>query len=161
MLLIADRDVAGARAALDKAVALNSSSALALGRRALVLAMAGDAALAIEDALRALRLSPLDPASYLPQIAIAIARIGQREYGEALIWAHRAMAENPRYPIGYAFAIVAECARGDTAEAARVVERLAGVLPGLTPTMLAELFDVFPDPLRTNSLAVLKRAGLI
>jgi len=161
MLLVADQDVAGARAALDKAVALNSNSALALGRRALVLAMLGDAEPAIEDAKRALRLSPLDPTSYLPQIAIAVAHIRRREYREALVWAHNAIAVNPRYPISYAFLIVAECARGNTAEAARVMNRLAGILPGFTPAMLGTLFDVFTDPLRSNSLAILRHAGLI
>jgi len=161
MLLIADQDVAGARAALDKAVALNSNSALALGRRALVLAMVGDAEPAMEDAQRALRLSPLDSTSYLPQIAIAIAHIGRREYREALVWAHKAIAVNPRYPISYAFAIVAECASGRAAEAGGEVDRLAGILPGLTPAMLGKLFDVFPDPLRSDSLAILRQAGLL
>jgi adenylate cyclase len=161
MLLIADHDIVGARTALDKAVALNSNSALALARRALVLAAIGEAEPAMEDARRALRLSPLDPASYLPQIAIAIAHIGRREYREALGWANQAIAVNPRYPMGYAFSIVAECGRGHLAEAARGVERLAGVLPGFTPTMLGTLFDVFPDPLRSSSVALLREAGLV
>ena len=161
MLLIADQDVAGARAALDKAVALNVNSALALGRRALVLAMVGEAEPAMEDARRALRLSPLDPSSYLPQMAIAIAHLGRREHAEALVWAHKAIAVNPRYPVSYAFAIVAECARGDTGAARREVDRLAGILPGLTPEVLAKLFDAFPDPLRSDSLAILRQAGLV
>jgi TolB-like protein len=161
MLLIADQDVDGARAALDKAVALNSSSAPALGRRALVLAVVGEAEPAMADARRALRLSPLDPASYVPLIAISIAHLGRREYADALLWAHRAIAVNPRYPISYAFAIVAECARGNTAEAGRVATRLAGILPGFTPAMLCKILDVFPDPLRSTSLAILRDAGLI
>ena len=161
MLLVADHDLAGARAALDKAVALNSSSALAFGRRALVLAMVGEDEPAIDDAQRALRLSPLDPSSYLPQTAIAIAHIGRREYAEALVWAHKAIAVNPRYPISYLFSIVAECARGNTAEARRLVSRLASTQPGFTPAMLAKLLDVFRDPLRSDSLATLRRAGLI
>jgi adenylate cyclase len=161
MLLIADQDLAGAREALDKAVALNSNSALALGRRALVLAIVGDAGPAMEDAQRALRLSPLDPTSYLPQIAIAVAHIGRREYHEALVWAYKAIAVNPRYPISHAFAIVAECAIGHALEAGRLVDRLAGILPGFTPATIGKLFDVFPDPLRSDSLAILARAGLI
>jgi adenylate cyclase len=161
MLLIADQDVAGARAALDKAVALNANSALALGRRALVLAVVGDAEPAVVDAKHALRLSPLDPMSYLPLIAVAIAHIGRREYREALVWAHKAVAVNPRYPISYAFAIVAECASGHTAEARRELARLAGILPDFTPVMLGKLFDVFPDPLRSESLAIVRQAGLI
>jgi TolB-like protein/class 3 adenylate cyclase/Tfp pilus assembly protein PilF len=161
VLLIADQDVAGARAALDKAVELNSNSALAFGRRALVLAMVGDAERAMEDAKHALRLSPLDPGSYVPQIAIAVAHVARDEYDEARVWAHKAIAANPRYPISYAFLIVVECARGNTAEARSVLNRLAGILPGFTPAILSQLFDVFSDPLRSNSLAILRRAGLI
>jgi adenylate cyclase len=161
MLLIVDQDLAGARAALDKAVALNSNSALALGRRALVLAFAGDAEPAIDDAKRALRLSPLDPLSYLPLIAVAVAHIGRGAYREALVWTHKAIAVNPRYPISYAFAIVAECASGDLAGARRELARLAGILPDFTPVVLAKLFDVFPDPLRSSSLEIVRRAGLV
>jgi len=161
MLYVGELDVASARAALDKAIALNSNSALALGRRALVLAMVGDAEPAMEDAKRALRLSPLDPTSYLPHIAIAIAHIVRHEYREALVSAHQAMAVNPRYPLSYAFAAVAQCASGRPDQAAGEVERLAGILPGLTPALLARLFDVFLDPLRSTSLAILHQAGLI
>jgi adenylate cyclase len=161
MMLIADRDIAAARAALDKAVTLNANSAQALGRRAFVLALVGEAEAAIADATRALRLSPLDPTSYLPQVAIAIAHLGRRQYDEALVWAGKAIAVNPRYPFGYAFSIVAECARGKPAEATQLVARLAAILPHFTPAALATLFDVFPDPLRADSVAIVRAAGLI
>jgi TolB-like protein len=161
MVLIADRDLAAARAALDRAVVLNSNSAQALGRRAFVLAMVGDAEPAIADATRALRLSPLDPGSFLPQVAIAIAHLGRRQYDEAVAWAGKAIAVNPRYPFGYAFSIVAECARGNAAAAGRLASRLAAVLPTFTPAALATVFDVFPDPLRSDSVAIVRAAGLI
>jgi TolB-like protein len=161
VLLVAERDVDGARAALDKAVRLNSNCALALGRRALVLAMVGEAKPAIEDAKRSLRLSPLDPASYLPETALAVAHLILGEYDEALVWAHKAIAANPRYPLSFAFAIVAECQRGNHEEAALLVDRLSAVVPGFTPAVLASLYDVYSDPLRSTSLAVLERAGFI
>jgi tetratricopeptide (TPR) repeat protein len=161
VVLVADQDVGGARAALDKAVALNSNCALALGRRALVLAMVGEAEPAILDAKRSLRLSPLDPTSYLPETAIAVANVIRGDLDEALVWAHKAIAANPRYPISYAFAIVVECARGNLTEATRLVSRLSAVMPGFTPEMLGTLFDVFSDPLRSTSLAILRRAALI
>jgi len=162
VLLIAEQDVAGARAALDRAVALNPNSATAYGYRALVLAMAGEPEPAIENATRALRLSPLDPTNYLPQMALVIARIGLRQYDDAVAWAHKAIeCAPPRYPMSYAWLIVAECARGNAAEAERQVKRLAAILPGFEPRTLARLFDVFPEPLRSNSVAVLRDAGLV
>jgi TolB-like protein len=161
VLLVSERDVGGARAALDKAVALNSNCALAFGRRALVLAMLGEAEPAIDDAKRSLRLSPLDPARYLPETALAVAHVLRSEYDEALVCAHKAIAVNPRYPMGYAFAIVAECLRGNLDEAAQLVNRLSAVMPGFTPATLAALYDVYSDSLKATSLAVLRRAGFI
>ncbi|MBI4591035.1 MAG: hypothetical protein HY725_19585 [Candidatus Rokubacteria bacterium] len=162
LLLITEQDVAGARAALDRAVALNPNAATAYAYRALVLAMAGEPEPAIENATRALRLSPLDPTSYLPQMALVIARIGLRQYADAVAWAHKAIeSAPPRYPMSYAWLIVAECARGNVGEAERQVKRLAAILPGFEPGMLARLFDIFPEPLRSNSVVVLRDAGLV
>jgi TolB-like protein/class 3 adenylate cyclase len=129
MLLVAEQDVAGARAALDRAVALNPNSATAYGQRALVLAISGEPEPAIENATRALRLSPFDPIRYLPQMAVVIARIGLRQYDDAVAWAHKAIeSAPPRYPMSHAWLIVAECARGNAAEAERQVKRLAAIL---------------------------------
>ena len=161
LLLVADKDVAGARAALDKAVALNSNSAAAFTHRALVLAMTGEPSPAIEDAMRAMRLSPLDSTIYLPQMAMVIAGIELRRYDEAVLWGRKAIEVNPRYPMSYVWLIVAECARGNAAEAKRQIERLPEILPGFEPGTLASLFDVFPEPLRSNSVGVLRDAGLV
>jgi len=162
ILLVTAQDVPAARAALDRAAALNPNSATTLSYRALVLAMAGDHEAAINDAMQALRISPLDPASYQPQMAIVIARIGQGDYEDAVRWAHKAVEGAPaRYPMSYAWLIVAECARGNVSEAKRQAQRLAAILPDDDPVRLARLFDVFPDPLRSTSIATLQRAGLI
>jgi TolB-like protein/Tfp pilus assembly protein PilF len=162
VLLVADQDITRARAALDRAVALNPNSATAYGYRALVLAGSGEPGPAIEDATRALRLSPFDPTRYLPQMAMVVARIGLRQYDDAVAWAHKALESAPAgYPMSYAWLIVAECGRGNAAEAERQVRRLAEILPGFEPGMLARLFDVFPDPLRSNTVAVLRHVGLV
>ena len=68
---------------------LYPNQAAAFAYRALVLAMAGEPEPAIEDATRALRLSPLDPANYQPQMALVIAYIWLGQYPEAVAWAHR------------------------------------------------------------------------
>jgi adenylate cyclase len=161
-LLVTQQDASVARTALDRAVALNPNSATAYGYRALVLAMSGEHEPAIEDATRALRLSPFDPTRYLPQMAVVIAHIGMHEYDDAVAWAHKAIESAPsRYPMSYAWLIVAECARGNVAEAERQVRRLAEILPGFGPGTLASLFDIFPEPLRSNSVAPLRAAGLV
>jgi adenylate cyclase len=162
VLLITEQDVTGARIALDRAVALNPNSATAYAYRALVHAVSGEPASAIEDATRALRLSPFDPTRYIPQMALVIAYIGLRRYDEAVAWAHEAIeSAPPLYPMSYAWLIVAECARGNPAEAGRYLKRLIGTLPGFEPGSLASLFDMFPEPLRSNSVALLRDAGLV
>jgi len=161
MLLIADKDVAGARAALDTAVVLNPNSAAAFTYRALVSALAGESQSAIHDANRALRLSPLDPLSYLPHMAILIASLWLREYDDAIASGHKAIELAPRYPMGYAWVIVAECERGNTAEAERQARRLAEILPGFAPAMLAKLFEIFPDPVMVKCLSTLRATGMI
>jgi adenylate cyclase len=161
MLMIADKDVTGARAALDTAVALNPNSATAFTYRALVLAIAGEPEAAIDDAYCALRLSPLDPLSYLPHMAILIAHLWRREYDDAIAAGHKAIDLAPRYPMGYAWVIVAECERGNAAEAERQTRRLAEVLPGFTPPMLVKLFEIFPDPVTAKCLSALRAAGVI
>ena len=158
ILLMTAQDVAGARTAVDRAVLLNPNSATTLSYRSLVLAMTDDHEAAVVDALRALRLSPLDPASYQPQMAIVIARIGEGNYEDAVRWAHKAIeGAPPRYPMGYAWLIVAECCRGNAAEARRQARRLANILPDDDPARIASLFDVFPGKLRSASVAALQR----
>ena len=162
MLLLTAKDIGTARAALDKAVTLNPNQAAAYAYRSLVLAMAGEPEPAIEDANHALRLSPLDPTNYQPQMALVVAHIWLGQYPEAVAWAHTAIkGAPPRYPMSYAWLIVAECARGNTAEAERQVQRLAEILPDFEPGTLERLFDIFPEPLRSKSLAILRDAGLI
>jgi tetratricopeptide (TPR) repeat protein len=159
IVLLADQDIAAARAALDRAVALTPNSASAYGYRALVLSMVGEAGQAIEDANRALRLSPLDATNYQPQMALVIAHIVLARFDEAVAWAHKAIqSAPPRYPMSYAWLIVAECGRGNAAEAERQVKRLAEILPNFTGETLQKLFDIFPPALRTRALELMRGA---
>jgi hypothetical protein len=59
--------------------------------------------------------------------------------------------------MGYAWLIVAECCRGNAAEARRQAQRLANILPDGDPARIARLFDVFPGKLRSASVAALQR----
>lgn len=161
ILLMTAQDAAGARTAVDRAVALNPNSATTLGYRALVLSMIGEHRAAIADAEAALRRSPLDPTGYQPQMAIVIARIGLGDHDEAVRWAHRAIERAPpRYPMSHAWLVVAECARGNVAGARQAAQRLGELLPGDDPAQLERLFDVFPQPLRDDAVALLRQAGL-
>ena len=94
-------------------------------------------------------------------MAMLIAHLWRREYDEAVASGRKAVELAPRYPMSYAWLIVAECERGDTAEAERQVKRLAAILPGFTRVTLAKLFEIFPEAAASRCIAALRSAGLI
>jgi adenylate cyclase len=147
MVAIIGEDWAGARAALDKAVALNPNSATALMFRSNVLAMLGEAEAAIADAEKALRLSPLDPTSFLSQVAMAIAKLALGKNDEAASWAQKAIDINPRYPISRIMLMAAECRRGNRDEAEIQFRQLETIIPGFGSTTLARMCEVYPPEL--------------
>jgi adenylate cyclase len=161
MVAIIGQDWAGGRAALDKAVALNPNSAAALMFRSNVLAMLGEAQAAIADAEKALRLSPLDRTSYLPQMGMVIARLTLGENDEAASWARKAIEISPRYPISRLMLMVAECRRGNRAEAEIQLRQLEVIIPGFGPETLARMWEVFPPQLRHPALATLRSEGFL
>jgi TolB-like protein/class 3 adenylate cyclase len=160
-LLIVEKNIDGARAALDKAVALNRNSAIALAFRSMMLAMVDEPQAAIDDAMSALRLSPFDTLNYLPPIGIAIAQIYLNDYAEAATWAKKASEINSRYPMGYFWAIVAECGLGNRLEAEAQFDRLKQILPHLQPDDLPNVFNYFPKKLQDRISATLRGAGFI
>jgi tetratricopeptide (TPR) repeat protein len=161
VLLIVSQDAGAALIALKTAVALNPNSATALTYSSLVLAMTGEPAAAIDHALRALRLSPLDPLGYLPYMGITVARLMLDECQAAVAAARKAIEVNPRFPMAYAWLIVAECACGNKAAAEAQLLRLLELVPGLRPDALGGLFDFLPPPLRNKVMDALSGAGLI
>jgi adenylate cyclase len=161
MLGILAQDTYAARTALDKAVALNPNSSTALTYRSLVLAMDGEPEAAIEDATKALRLSPRDSASYLAETAVAVARISLGQYEEAVTWARKSIESNPRFPMAYAWLIVAECGCGNRRGAETRLRQLADIIPDFGPGGLPNLFEIAPPALKNKSLDLMRSAGLI
>lgn len=161
ILLLVVPDVAGGRAALDKATTLNPNLAIALAYRSIALALTGEPHVAIEDATKALRLSPVDPSGYLAFAGIAIARIALNEYDEAVNAARKVIEMNPRFPMGYAWTIVAECGRGDKTQAELRLRQLAGIIPNFKPDGLPGLFSYFPLAIQEKALDLMRGQGLI
>jgi adenylate cyclase len=160
-LLIVAQDVARGRAALDKATKLNPNLAVALAYRGIALALTGEPQAALGDAAKLLRLSPIDPSGYLAWQAIAIARIALNEYAEAAIAAQNTIDINPHFPMAYAWAIVAECGRGDKTRANFRLRQLGEIVPGFTAEGLPGLFSIFPPAFRQKSLDLMRVQGLI
>jgi TolB-like protein len=91
-------DNEAALSALDRAIVLNPSFAMAFGHRAVVLAYLNRPEEAIESGQRAIRLSPLDPAMFSFCQALALAELAAGRYEAGLSWAEEALRENGGMP---------------------------------------------------------------
>lgn len=160
-LIILGQDMAGARSAVDKAVALNANSAVAITYRSVVLAMCGEAEAAIVDADKAMRLNPTDPNSFLPEMSMVLAKLKLGDNDDAASWARRVIHINLRYPMSYIFLMIAECRRGHRGEAEVPLRQLEAIIPDFGPKRLANMLKVYPPELRETSLATLRAAGFL
>ena len=94
-------DRAAAFAALDAAIAISPSTALAYIMGSIVLAFAGEAERAAEWAERGLRLSPLDPWRSSAFNTLAFGHFKRGRYEEAAAAAHKAVQCSPGFSICY------------------------------------------------------------
>ena len=132
VIAVVDFDYETATAAFDRSFALSSSSALALGFSSIVRAWQGDDATAVDQAERAIRLSPFDPLLYLPYIGLAYAHFAAGRFEEAATAASRASQSNPKFSMPYVLHAAALASLGRREEARVVAERLRQVEPALT-----------------------------
>ncbi len=132
VVAVVDSDYESATGAFDRSFALSSSSALALGFSSIVRAWKGDDATAVEQAERAIRLSPFDPLLYVPYVGLAYAHFAAGRFEEAAAAGGRASQSNPRFSMPYVLhaGALANLGRGDEARA--VARRLIEVEPDLT-----------------------------
>jgi adenylate cyclase len=123
------RDHALATAAIDRAIMINSNSAVVLGFAALTRCICGAYDAAIEHAEKAIRLSPLEPLSYYASFALALANLASGRTEQAVAHAQKAIEGNRSFVFSY-WVLASGCAHlGRAAEAAQAVERLVRVAP--------------------------------
>jgi tetratricopeptide (TPR) repeat protein len=91
---------------------------------------------AIEAFQRAMRLSPLDPQTYQFAGGVAWAHLLAGRNTEAVEWANRSLAENPRYIAMLRYKLVACAHLGRLDEALELLHELRALEPGLTVTGL-------------------------
>ena len=112
------RDLEGARAWFDRAVALNPNYAFAIYNRALADAVTGEGGDSEQGAMKALSLSPVDPLRYAMLATRALSHIVREDFAAARDWAERsARAPNAHVHIRVIAALTSELS-GDP-EAAR------------------------------------------
>jgi adenylate cyclase len=132
VIAVVEYDYETATAAFERSFALSSSSALALGFSSIVRAWKGDDAMAVDQAERAIRLSPFDPLLYVPYIGLAYAHFAAGRFEEAATAASRASQSNPKFSMPYALHAAALANLGRREEASVVADRLRQVEPALT-----------------------------
>jgi serine/threonine protein kinase/tetratricopeptide (TPR) repeat protein len=118
--------------ALDRAIALSPSSALAFGFSSIVRAWRGDAATAIEHAKIGIRLSPYDPLIHIPYVGLAHAHFSVGQWADAADAARRASQANPRFSVPVYLLAAALTRLGRIAEAKSAAVRLLELQPGFT-----------------------------
>jgi adenylate cyclase len=160
VIAVAGHDYETALTAFDRSFALSSSSALALGYSSIVRAWKGDDAIAVEQANRALRLSPFDPWLYMPYIGLAYAHFAAGRFEETVAAASLATQANPRFSVPQILHTAALGCLDRKEDAKTVVQRLIELVPGIT-VATAILSARYVNPENIAALANgLRRAGL-
>ncbi|TDH60949.1 tetratricopeptide repeat protein [Dankookia rubra] len=149
-----------ARALFARSLLLNPNSAMALTLAGWIETMCGNGEAGRGMVARALRLNPRDPRGWLMTGTMAIAAVIEGDHAGAVAWAERALAQNPRFAAALRVLAVALVKAGQPERAARAVQDLLRIEPGLT---VSGFFARIPVPLeamaRTYAEA-LRAAGL-
>jgi adenylate cyclase len=130
VIALLEHDIATAREAFERALALSPSNVIALSFGAVAQVWAGEGERAIEWAERALRLSPFDPLRYTPLNALAIAHFLAGRFETAADAARRAIQVNPRFSLLYVMLTAALARLGRMAEAKAAAEHVLALEPG-------------------------------
>jgi TolB-like protein/class 3 adenylate cyclase len=154
-------EVENGAAQIDRATTLNPNLAAAWRVSGWLRVYLGDAANAVEHLERAQRLSPLDPLSHFGNTGMAFAHFLAGRYGEAAVWASKAVQEQPNFATSLRIAAVANALAGRTSEAQEAVARLREIDPA---TRIGNLAKVAAPFRRQEDLARftegLRKAGL-
>jgi adenylate cyclase len=160
VIAVAGHDYETALTAFDRSFALSGSSALALGYSSIVRAWKGDDAIAVEQANRALRLSPFDPWLYMPYIGLAYAHFAAGRFEETVAAASLAIQSNPRFSVPQILHAAALGSLGRSEDAKTAVQRLVELQSGIT-VATAILSARYINPKNIAALEnALRRAGL-
>jgi TolB-like protein/class 3 adenylate cyclase len=130
------RDLDAAAALIDRALLVNPNLSAAWSERAMISLGLGHHEKAIEQASRAIRLSPVDIRRWHPEMMLAYAHLMLGKKEEGLSWAKRALAARPdNMPLLLA-AAAAHGHLGHTVEADIAIAALRQRNPAISLTMM-------------------------
>jgi adenylate cyclase len=161
VILHLDHDFVTASSAIERALALNDSSAAAFYTGAHIHAYSGDPAIAEDYANRAFRLSPFDPQLFHGYESLGCVRLRAKRYEEAASFFVRAVQANPRFSFLHAYLAGALAMAGRTEDSKVAARRLLELEPDFRVQPIIAMLGGFPRLELTNELvAGWRKAGL-
>jgi tetratricopeptide (TPR) repeat protein len=147
-------------AAVERAIELNPSFALAHAMLGLYLGETGRPDDALTHLERAMRLSPRDPMTWLFTYSVAASHLGARRYDDAVAWAQRSLRQRPDYVFAWGILAASQAQLGHAEEARTAFEEMLRQQPELSVAALgqflshadADWFERFIDGLRKAGL---------
>jgi TolB-like protein/class 3 adenylate cyclase len=118
-------------ALVDRALSINPNLALCWQLRGAVSLFLGEHDVALEQLAHALRLSPLDPETYLAETNMAIAHLLEGRYGDASAHASRALVDQPTWTVALRALAIAGALAGNLSQARKALARLLELDPAM------------------------------
>jgi adenylate cyclase len=144
---------------LDRALKMNANSALAFGFSALANAHSEHHERAIDDATKALRLSPFDPLNYHPYCALALTYFFTERFADATAAAKLALQVNPNFSVAHAYLVASQICVGQVSASRASAKQLMELAPNFTVGNF-ERMDLFRPALMSALVKALRSAGL-
>jgi adenylate cyclase len=153
------RDFANSIALLNQALAMNGNSAITLRFNAIMHAYNEQYDRAIELALMALRLSPIDPMNYHAYLALTVACYFTDRFEEASQYATLAIQSNLKFSLLHVFLVASNAKIGRLDLARGAVQRLLEIAPTFTIGNFEQI-GYIRQPLVGEIVSQLQIAGL-
>lgn len=133
-------DHQGALDAFERALALDPNLALAYAQKANQLVLTGRPKEAPPLALKAIRLSPRDPARSVFSWVLGRAYFAIQDYDDAIVWLRRSIAERPTVWFSQAHLVSAFELAGKHDEAVAALKDFNSALPGYTLQRIKDIY---------------------
>jgi len=129
-------DAKRAKEIASLSLAINPNSAMALTMLGYIEFANANPTKGLDLFRRAERLSPRDPRGWLTSGGVAAVHYLEDRFDDALMWARKALIQNPRYAVALRVVAASLARQGQVDEAAAALRKNLDIEPGLTLTAL-------------------------